>query len=107
MRILLDECLNVSLRHEIDGHEVETVEHRHWKGKKNGELPQLAQVDFDAIVTADKNIPDQQYLSQFAIALIVLRPESLDLEDTIALVRRVSGVADQVGPGKVIFIRPH
>lgn len=106
MRILLDECLNVALRHQITGHEVETVEHRRWKGKKNGDLLRLAEGDFDAIVTADKSIPSQQYLSQFDIALIVLRPKSLDIEDIQALIKRVPEITDQVAPGKVIYIRP-
>lgn len=106
MRLLLDECLNVSLRHEIVDHEVETVEHRRWKGKQNGDLLRLAEVDFDAIVTADKNIPTQQYLSKFDIALIVLRPKSLDIEDIQELIRRVPEIIDQVAPGKVIYIRP-
>mgnify|MGYP006276213949 FL=1 len=74
MRILLDECLDTSLRHVIVGHAVETVEYRGWKGLVNGDLLRAAQVDFNVLLTVDKGIPNQQYLQQFDIALIILRP---------------------------------
>ncbi len=74
MRILMDECLDTSLRHLIGGHEVETVEFRGWKGLVNGALLHVAQAHFDVLLTLDKGIPNQQYLKQFSIALIIMRP---------------------------------
>jgi hypothetical protein len=47
MRILLDECVDRRLSSYLPGHEVNTVTKRGWAGKKNGELPSLAQFEFD------------------------------------------------------------
>ncbi len=78
MRILLDEHVDWRLSRSFgEGFEVETVIRRGWRGKKNGELLELAQAaGFDALLTTDRGIPHQQNLSKFALAVVVLRAES-------------------------------
>lgn len=72
MKILLDECVDRRLAEGIESHEVVTVPQAGWAGIKNGELPKLAQAQFDVFVAVDRNLPFQQHLSQFTIAVIVL-----------------------------------
>ena len=61
MRVLLDEHLDHRLRRSFDPSvEVATVAEQGWKGKKNGELLQLASREFDALITADQNLEYQQ-----------------------------------------------
>lgn len=81
MRVRLDECLDRRLAGDIEGHEVTTVPEAGWAGLTNGELLRRAQRGFDAFVTVDRNLPFQQDLSRFAIAVIVLRSPSNRLAD--------------------------
>ena len=50
MRVLLDECLPKRLKSEVEADEVKTVPEVGWASKKNGELPRLAQLDFDVLL---------------------------------------------------------
>jgi hypothetical protein len=68
VRILLDECVDRRLAREITGHEVTTVPDAGWAAAKNGDLLALAEKDFDAFVTVDRNLSFQQRLPRFAIA---------------------------------------
>jgi predicted nuclease of predicted toxin-antitoxin system len=43
VKILLDECLPLDLRHSFPGHDAHTVQWAGFKGKKNGELLRAAQ----------------------------------------------------------------
>ena len=73
MRILLDESAPRQLGRLLSGHEVETVPERGWAAKRNGELLTLAaEAGFDVFVTPDANLPNQQDLSKFDIAVVIL-----------------------------------
>jgi hypothetical protein len=43
MKVLLDECLPLDFRHELQGHDAHTVRWAGFKGMKNGELLQAAE----------------------------------------------------------------
>ena len=53
---------------------------------KNGELLTLAEKDFDAFITVDRNLSFQQHLPRYNIAVIVLRARSNRLQDLRPLV---------------------
>lgn len=57
MRVMLDECVPVRLKHWLTHHDVETVTGIGWSGIKNGRLLQLL-VDggYEVFVTADTNL---------------------------------------------------
>ena len=57
MRILLDECVDARLAREIVGHDVRTVPQMGWAGTPDGPLLGLAEGEFDAFVTTDRNLP--------------------------------------------------
>jgi hypothetical protein len=58
-------------------------------GKRNGELLQLAATEFDMFLTADRNLPHQQNLSAFDIAVVVIIAKSNRLSDLKPLVPKV------------------
>ena len=90
MRVLLDENLNWRLKHDLPGHEVESVPLIGWAGIQNGALLRKAvESGFDALVTMDSNMVHQQDLSAHEIAVIVLRAHSNRLEDTRLLMPAV------------------
>lgn len=69
MRVLLDECIDRRLAPEFVGHEVRTVPDMGWAAIKNSELLALAERNFEAFVTVDRNLAFQQNLTRFSIAV--------------------------------------
>ena len=107
MRVLLDEDIPIRLRRYFQTEvEVETVAYRGWKGLKNGELLRAAQRDFDVLVTLDDNLPDQQPLQQFELAVAVLRASGKTLEDLVALVPELERLLPEIQPGHAKRIYP-
>lgn len=106
MRVLFDENVDRRLKRFFDvEHEVSTVASRSWKGKKNGELLNLAQGEFDVFLTRDQNIPYQQNLSRFDIAVVVLQARSNAYEDLAPLVEKASAALPETRPGHALFGR--
>ena len=73
MRVLLDEQLNN--RHRLDFSswiQAMTVESQGWKGTENGVLLRLAEKEFDAFVTMDRDIEYQQNWQARKLIVIVL-----------------------------------
>ncbi len=89
MRVLLDECVDRRLASAIRGHEVATVPDAGWSALQNGELLARAQGEFDVFVTVDRNLPFQQDLSRFSIAVVVLRAQSTRVSDLRELIPRL------------------
>jgi hypothetical protein len=105
MRILLDENLDWRLRHNLPGHEVESVPHLGWAGIENGELLRKAvEVGFDALITMDGNMVHQQNIARHAIALFALRARSNPLEDTRLLMTELLALLSNSKPGTLTFI---
>ncbi len=73
MKILLDECVPLQVRHALPTHEVTTVQQRGWSGISNGDLIDKAeQAGFAVFIVADKNLRYQQNLSGRKIAILEL-----------------------------------
>lgn len=89
MNILLDECVPARLARELAPHSVTTVQRRGWAGIKNGDLLALAQNEFDVLITVDRRISEGQELTNFAIALVLLRAPTNRLEHLRPLVGRI------------------
>jgi len=91
IRILLDECLDVKLKYRFQEYspnfQVSTVTGQRWTGIKNGKLLTLAQHHFDVFVTIDQNLPYQQILSTYAMAVIVLKATSNRYKDLLEFVK--------------------
>ena len=81
MNILLDECVPARFARSLSGHFVTTVQRRGWAGIKNGDLLALAETEFDAFITVDRNLSVQQDLTKFRIPVLLLRAQTNRLED--------------------------
>ncbi|MBV8858164.1 MAG: DUF5615 family PIN-like protein [Acidobacteria bacterium] len=105
MKLLLDECIDRRLARDLAGHEVRTVPQMGWAGIKNGALLTLAEKEFDAFITVDRNLSFQQNLPEFNIAVLVLHAPSNRLADLRPLVPKIlltlpaltKGQAEDVG----------
>lgn len=86
MKVLLDECIDRRLAKEFVGYEVKTVPEMGWAGVKNGKLLALAESEFEVFVSVDRNLPFQQNLSQFDLAIVILQSPSNRLADLKSLV---------------------
>ena len=92
MKLLLDENLPLSLRHEFyPPIEVVTVQYMRWKGRKNGELLGLMAISsFDGIVTADQRMYTDEVVRRFNLHFCLLRPKDTQLETLLPLVRQLN-----------------
>ena len=104
MRVLLDECVDRRLAGDIQGHDVKTVPDAGWAALKNGELLGRAQQEFEAFVTVDRNLPFQQDLSRFSIAVIVLRAPSNRISDLRSLVPQLLTALPVAKRGEVTWV---
>lgn len=73
MRVLLDECVPLQVRHALRDHEVTTAQQMGWAGVGNGELLDAAErKGFEVLIVADKNLRYQQNLSSRRLAILEL-----------------------------------
>jgi hypothetical protein len=90
MRVLVDECIDEALRHEMAGHDCQTCRYAGFKGLTNGRLLAAAeQAAFDVIITVDRNMQYQQRFREREIALVILESRTTNLDDLRALVPAV------------------
>ena len=80
MKILLDECVDRRFARDLIGHEVTTVPRKGWAGIKNGDLLTLAEKEFEAFVTVDRKLANQQDLMKFQIPVLLIRARTNRLE---------------------------
>jgi hypothetical protein len=107
VKLLLDESLDVDLRHELVGHDVYTVSYMRWKGSRNGALLAAAAADgFDALITIDRDIEHQQNLSTLPCAIYVLMAQSDIIDDLKALVPNLLNALSQRPQKKIYHIQP-
>jgi hypothetical protein len=104
VKVLLDECIDWRLAHDIVGHDVKTARQMGWTAIKNGELLTLASEQFDVFVTVDRNLSFQQNLTSFSIAVVVLEAKTNRLADLRPLIPNVLAAIQHVLPGTVKFI---
>ena len=106
MRLLLDEHLDRRLKRFFgEEHEVVTVRERGWGSKENGELIEVAQREFDALVTMDQGIPHQQNLRSVDLAIVLLEAPSNRLADLVPLVDEAKAVLSEARTGEVLRVK--
>jgi hypothetical protein len=72
VHVLFDQGVPAPLRDHLPGHDVKTAFELGWSTLVNGELLTRAEERFDAIITTDHNLQQQQNLSGRRIAVLVL-----------------------------------
>ena len=102
---MLDENLDWRLRRDLPGHTVESVPLLGWAGIENGALLRRAERDeFNVLITMDSNLPHQQDLGKFKIAVVALRAPSNRLADTRPLMPKVLKALQSIRPGTLTVI---
>lgn len=102
MRIFVDECVNHKLMPHLTGHSFTHTADTDWLSTQNGALLRLVmQHGFDVFLTTDKNIKHQQNLSKLALAFVVMRPRSNNLEDLLPLVPEVLATLAAIDPTQI------
>jgi predicted nuclease of predicted toxin-antitoxin system len=106
MRLLIDECVDERLRFLFPGYECQTARFADLAGLKNSRLLEAAEAaDFDVLVTADQNIPDQQNLAGRRISLLIFCGSTNRLRDLEILVPAAVSALRSIGRGEVVRIR--
>ena len=72
MRILFDQGVPAPLRDHLPNHDIRTAYELGWSTLRNGDLLKRAAAQFDALVTTDRNLKNQQDLSQVKVGILVL-----------------------------------
>jgi hypothetical protein len=70
-----------------------------WGDLDNGDLLDAMQGLFDALVTVDKRLPQQQHIQQRSLGIVVLRAKSNRLSDLLPLVPDLLAVLSILKPG--------
>lgn len=104
MRILIDECLNWRLGHALTGHYVTSVSRMGWSGITNSGLLALAQDRFDIFITGDRNLSFQQNVTDFHMAVVVLRAVGTQLHQTMPLMPKVLVLLPTLKPGTITLV---
>lgn len=104
MKLLLDENLPRKLKRELSQHEASTAAEMGWNGKTNGELLALMlKENFQALLTADKNLQHQQNFQTYPIPVIVLNARFITFENLQPLMPKVNDLlTDQLPDGPIV-----
>lgn len=91
MKLLLDENVPRQLKKDLkDHHEVYTIREMQWNGKLNGELLALMLAeDFEALITADKNLQHQQNFSRYPMPVLILNTYRITYGDLQPLIPKL------------------
>lgn len=73
MKVLLDHCVPSPFSRLLIGHEVRTAKEMGWAALDNGKLLAKAAPQFDAFVTVDKHLMNQQHVGELPLPVIVVR----------------------------------
>lgn len=104
MKLLFDEDTPEKLMQYFQPHRCTHINRTEFKGLKNGTLLTAAQADFDVLITADSNLYHQQIVSDFDIAVLVLRAFRTRIEFLLPVVPEAMRVVESTKPGDVIYL---
>ena len=82
--------------------EIKTVQDLGWTGITNGSLLQLAEGQFDVLITSDQNIRYQQNLANRQLAIIQLPTNQVPL--VIKLAPAVQAALDRIQAGEFVEV---
>jgi predicted nuclease of predicted toxin-antitoxin system len=104
MRVLLDACVPRRLARDLPGHEVRHATEMGWSDLDDGPLLAAMAGRFDALVTVDRNLPNQQNLNGRSFAVLLLRAHSNRLTDLARLVPKLRAALKRAAPGQLIVL---
>jgi len=105
LRVLLDENVDRLLKSRFDSDfEVVTVPEQGWAGLGDGDVLRRADEQFDVLVTMDQNLPYQQNLPAYEIAVVVLKAPSNAFPDVVELMPEVNEQVRYAKEGKATVV---
>ena len=105
MKLLLDECLPRKLKREFTGHEIFTIDEAGFKGLKNGVLIKSAsELNFEVLISVDKNIEHQQNKVKLPLAILVLSAKNNRIESLLPLIPKALEILEVIKIGEIITI---
>lgn len=104
MRVLLDENLPHDLSGLLVGHHVDTVVGRGWGGVENGQLLKRASGEYDAFLTMDRKLPDQQRIAELPFGVVLLLAPSNRLHHVRPLVPELLRMLPSMKPGALYTV---
>ena len=106
MRVLLDESVNWRLNRVLEGHEVMSTKQMGWDSYQNGALLSLSRDRFDAMITRDRKMIDQQNITTANVGLVILHSKSNSMQDLAPLAPRILEVLPGLNRGQVVHVYP-
>ncbi len=104
MKIFLDHCVPKRLLRLLSEHEVKTAYQMGWAAKKNGELMNLVENEFEVFLTVDQNLRHQQNLISSQLRFVVLVAASNQYDSLAPLIPQVKDALAKLAPGDLIEI---
>jgi hypothetical protein len=105
MKVILDECVPVPLRHEIAGHEVVTSHYMGLGKLRDGALLDEIDGKYDVLTTCNRSIPWQNCFAGRGIAIVILCSHSNRLDALAPLIPKLLQKLNNIKPGEVAEIR--
>ncbi|CAN5268924.1 hypothetical protein BH24ACT19_BH24ACT19_06270 [soil metagenome] len=75
-----------------------------WSGKKNGELLRVAEQEFDALLTMDRNTEHQQNLSVLDLGVVLILARSNRRRDVEPAMPEVNRALKRVRSGELVTV---
>jgi predicted nuclease of predicted toxin-antitoxin system len=101
VKVLLDHNIDWRLKRLLPGHEVRSARDMGWEGLTNGQLLSQAELQFDVILTVDRNIKHQQNLAGRQISIVVLIAATNTRAALSPLVPQVLTLLPTLEPGRL------
>ena len=98
MKILVDECVDWRLLRDLANYDAKIVKQLGWEHIDDGALLALAALHFDVFLTVDKDLPREQDVTRFDIAVVVLRGRTTRLMDLRALLEPLRRALQRAQP---------
>ena len=105
MRILIDECIDPGIRDFLAGHQVTTVGEAKWQSTADHQLIQLAEGNFDVLVTLDRGFEFQHNLTKLTFGIVIVHPTRNRREDYEPMAEVLRHAVQAVQPGQVLHVR--
>jgi predicted nuclease of predicted toxin-antitoxin system len=100
MRILFDQGTPAPLRHALSHHSVSTAYEMAWAQLSNGALPNVAEAQFDVLITTDQNLRYQQSVARSRLAILIL--PTTNWPKLRAHQALVAAAVERLSPGDVV-----
>lgn len=104
MKVLFDTCVPRPLRKHLKSHDIKTTQEMGWDSLRNGDLIQMAEEGFDALITSDQNLKYQQNLTTRKLGIVVLPTNHLP--SVLRLAPQIALALSEIAPGKLVEIQP-